>query len=152
MAPGIPPPDVVRVESNRARAFAVGFMGLRLLTGESGRPVTWLALFARPGEPDFYEQNIAKLFFAAFTPGLMLAAELALAGVDVAVLERRPGQQLRQWRGRWRGAGRRGGCGLRREVGVRRLADPEPGQAAVRQRIDRFGARGASSAWRPCRR
>lgn len=34
---------------------------LRLLTGESGRPVTWLALFARPGEPDFYEQNIAKL-------------------------------------------------------------------------------------------
>jgi N-acyl-D-amino-acid deacylase len=34
---------------------------LHLLTGESGRPVTWLALFARPGEPDFYEQNLAKL-------------------------------------------------------------------------------------------
>jgi N-acyl-D-aspartate/D-glutamate deacylase len=27
---------------------------LRLLTHASGRPVTWLALFARPGEPDFH--------------------------------------------------------------------------------------------------
>jgi N-acyl-D-amino-acid deacylase len=35
---------------------------LRLLTRESGRPVTWLALFARPGEPDFHHtQTIAKL-------------------------------------------------------------------------------------------
>ena len=34
---------------------------LRLLTQESQRPVTWLALFARPGEPDFHDQNLAKL-------------------------------------------------------------------------------------------
>ena len=35
---------------------------LRLLTRESGRPVTWLALFARPGEPDFHHtQTVAKL-------------------------------------------------------------------------------------------
>ena len=34
---------------------------LRKLTQESGRPVTWLALFARPGEPDFHDQNLAKL-------------------------------------------------------------------------------------------
>ncbi|MBM3226988.1 MAG: amidohydrolase family protein, partial [Candidatus Tectomicrobia bacterium] len=30
---------------------------LRLLTQASGRPVTWLALFARPGEPDFHHTN-----------------------------------------------------------------------------------------------
>ena len=30
---------------------------LRLLTRESGRPVTWLALFARPGEPDFHHAH-----------------------------------------------------------------------------------------------
>ena len=34
---------------------------LRLLTRESGRKVTWLALFARAGEPDFHDQTIAKL-------------------------------------------------------------------------------------------
>jgi N-acyl-D-amino-acid deacylase len=35
---------------------------LRLLTRESGRPVTWLALFARPGEPDFHHtQTVAKM-------------------------------------------------------------------------------------------
>jgi N-acyl-D-aspartate/D-glutamate deacylase len=34
---------------------------LRLLTTESTRRATWLALFARPGEPDFHEQNLAKL-------------------------------------------------------------------------------------------
>jgi N-acyl-D-amino-acid deacylase len=34
---------------------------LRMLTTESGRKVTWLALFARPGEPDFHDQTIAKL-------------------------------------------------------------------------------------------
>jgi N-acyl-D-aspartate/D-glutamate deacylase len=30
---------------------------LRLLTRESGRPVTWLALFARPGEPEFHHAH-----------------------------------------------------------------------------------------------
>ena len=34
---------------------------LRMLTTESTRRVTWLALFAKPGEPDFHDQNIAKL-------------------------------------------------------------------------------------------
>lgn len=35
---------------------------LRLLSQESGRPVTWLSLFARPGEPDFHHtQTVAKL-------------------------------------------------------------------------------------------
>ncbi len=34
---------------------------LRMLTGESTRPVTWLTLFARPGEPAFHEQNMAKM-------------------------------------------------------------------------------------------
>ena len=35
---------------------------LRLLTHESGPPVTWLALFARPGEPDFHHtRTVAKL-------------------------------------------------------------------------------------------
>jgi N-acyl-D-aspartate/D-glutamate deacylase len=35
---------------------------LRLLTQESGRPVTWLSLFARPGEPEFHHtQTVAKL-------------------------------------------------------------------------------------------
>jgi N-acyl-D-aspartate/D-glutamate deacylase len=35
---------------------------LRLLTRESGRPVTWLSLFARPGEPDFHHtQTVVKL-------------------------------------------------------------------------------------------
>jgi len=35
---------------------------LRLLTQASGRPVTWLALFARPDEPDFHHtQTVAKL-------------------------------------------------------------------------------------------
>jgi N-acyl-D-aspartate/D-glutamate deacylase len=34
---------------------------LRLLTSESGRPVTWLALFARPGEPNFHQQTIDKM-------------------------------------------------------------------------------------------
>lgn len=35
---------------------------LRLLTEASGRPVTWLSLFARPGEPDFHHtQTVAKL-------------------------------------------------------------------------------------------
>ena len=31
------------------------------LTRASGRQVTWLALFARPGEPDFHDQTFAKL-------------------------------------------------------------------------------------------
>jgi hypothetical protein len=30
---------------------------LRLLTHVSGRPVTWLALFARPSEPDFHHTH-----------------------------------------------------------------------------------------------
>ena len=34
---------------------------LRMLTNESGRNVTWLTLFSRPGDPDFHEQNMAKL-------------------------------------------------------------------------------------------
>jgi N-acyl-D-amino-acid deacylase len=34
---------------------------LRLITEASGRPVTWLALFARPGEPDFHDQTFARL-------------------------------------------------------------------------------------------
>jgi N-acyl-D-aspartate/D-glutamate deacylase len=34
---------------------------LRQLTQASGRPVTWLALFAHPGEPDFHDQTFAKL-------------------------------------------------------------------------------------------
>jgi len=35
---------------------------LRLLSRESGRPVTWLSLFARPGEPDFHHtQTVPKL-------------------------------------------------------------------------------------------
>jgi N-acyl-D-amino-acid deacylase len=35
---------------------------LRLLSHASGRPVTWLSLFARPGEPDFHHtQTVPKL-------------------------------------------------------------------------------------------
>jgi N-acyl-D-aspartate/D-glutamate deacylase len=34
---------------------------LRLLTQESGRPATWLALFAHPGEPDYHDQTFARL-------------------------------------------------------------------------------------------
>lgn len=34
---------------------------LRMLTQESTRPLTWLALFARPGDPDFHQQTIDKL-------------------------------------------------------------------------------------------
>src|SRR5262245_7176926 len=34
---------------------------LRTLTRESTRKVTWLALFARPGQPDFHDQTAAKL-------------------------------------------------------------------------------------------
>ncbi len=31
------------------------------LTNESGRPVTWLALFARTGEPEFHQKTIEKM-------------------------------------------------------------------------------------------
>jgi N-acyl-D-aspartate/D-glutamate deacylase len=34
---------------------------LREITQASGRPVTWLALFAHPGQPDFHDQTFAKL-------------------------------------------------------------------------------------------
>ncbi len=34
---------------------------LQMLSDESTRPITWLALFARPGDPDFHEQTIAKM-------------------------------------------------------------------------------------------
>ena len=34
---------------------------LRQLTQATGRPVTWLALFAHPGDPAFHEQTFAKL-------------------------------------------------------------------------------------------
>ena len=34
---------------------------LRQVTRASGRPVTWLALFAHPGQPDFHDQTFAKL-------------------------------------------------------------------------------------------
>jgi N-acyl-D-aspartate/D-glutamate deacylase len=34
---------------------------LRQITRASGRPVTWLALFAHPGDPDFHDQTFAKL-------------------------------------------------------------------------------------------
>jgi N-acyl-D-amino-acid deacylase len=34
---------------------------LRMLTEASGRPVTWLALFAHPGQPDYHDQTFAKL-------------------------------------------------------------------------------------------
>jgi len=34
---------------------------LSLLTNESGCPVTWLALFARTGEPDFHQKTIDKM-------------------------------------------------------------------------------------------
>ncbi len=34
---------------------------LRQITRASGRPVTWLALFAHPGEPGFHDQTFAKL-------------------------------------------------------------------------------------------
>ena len=34
---------------------------LQSLTQASGRPVTWLALFAHPGEPDYHDQTFARL-------------------------------------------------------------------------------------------
>jgi len=34
---------------------------LRAITQASGRPVTWLALFAHPGQPDFHDRTFAKL-------------------------------------------------------------------------------------------
>jgi N-acyl-D-aspartate/D-glutamate deacylase len=34
---------------------------LRQITAASGRPVTWLALFAHPGQPDFHDQTFARL-------------------------------------------------------------------------------------------
>jgi N-acyl-D-aspartate/D-glutamate deacylase len=34
---------------------------LRKITQASGRPVTWLALFAHPGQPDYHDQTFAKL-------------------------------------------------------------------------------------------
>ena len=34
---------------------------LRQVTKASGRPVTWLALFAHPGQPDFHDQTFARL-------------------------------------------------------------------------------------------
>jgi N-acyl-D-aspartate/D-glutamate deacylase len=34
---------------------------LRQVTRASGRPVTWLALFAHPGQPDFHDQTFARL-------------------------------------------------------------------------------------------
>jgi N-acyl-D-aspartate/D-glutamate deacylase len=34
---------------------------LRQLTQESQRPVTWLALFAHPGEPNYHDQTFARL-------------------------------------------------------------------------------------------
>jgi hypothetical protein len=34
---------------------------LRLITQASGRPVTWLALFAHPGQPDYHDQTFARL-------------------------------------------------------------------------------------------
>ena len=34
---------------------------LRQLTSTTGRPVTWLALFAHPGDPGFHDQTFAKL-------------------------------------------------------------------------------------------
>jgi N-acyl-D-aspartate/D-glutamate deacylase len=34
---------------------------LRKITEASGRPATWLALFAHPGQPDFHDQTFAKL-------------------------------------------------------------------------------------------
>ena len=42
------------VERRRRRAAAA-------ITRASGRPVTWLALFAHPGQPDYHEQTFAKL-------------------------------------------------------------------------------------------
>jgi len=34
---------------------------LRAITEASGRPATWLALFAHPGQPDFHDQTFARL-------------------------------------------------------------------------------------------
>jgi N-acyl-D-aspartate/D-glutamate deacylase len=34
---------------------------LRLFTQESGRRLTWLALFSHPGEPDYHDQTFARL-------------------------------------------------------------------------------------------
>jgi len=34
---------------------------LRHITEASGRPVTWLALFAHPGQPDYHDQTFARL-------------------------------------------------------------------------------------------
>ena len=34
---------------------------LRMITAASGRPVTWLALFAHPGQPDYHDQTFARL-------------------------------------------------------------------------------------------
>jgi len=34
---------------------------LRKITEASGRPATWLALFAHPGQPDYHDQTFAKL-------------------------------------------------------------------------------------------
>ena len=34
---------------------------LRKITQASGRPATWLALFAHPGQPDYHDQTFAKL-------------------------------------------------------------------------------------------
>jgi N-acyl-D-aspartate/D-glutamate deacylase len=34
---------------------------LRMITQASGRPATWLALFAHPGQPDYHDQTFARL-------------------------------------------------------------------------------------------
>jgi len=34
---------------------------LRMITAASSRPVTWLALFAHPGQPDYHDQTFARL-------------------------------------------------------------------------------------------
>jgi N-acyl-D-aspartate/D-glutamate deacylase len=34
---------------------------LRTITQASGRPATWLAMFAHPGQPDYHDQTFAKL-------------------------------------------------------------------------------------------
>jgi N-acyl-D-aspartate/D-glutamate deacylase len=54
----------IEIILNSGGMYAVGDEDvelLRQLTRATGRPVTWLALFAHPGDPGFHDQTFAKL-------------------------------------------------------------------------------------------
>ena len=54
----------IEIILNSGGMYAVGDEDvelLRQLTRATGRPVTWLALFAHPGDPAFHDQTFAKL-------------------------------------------------------------------------------------------